>query len=221
MIRNRASTQERNFAFTIMEVLVGLALTALLLGAVVSLVAELGRQRTLITANWRAGRGADVVMDRLERDIAFAIVGDRQRGAGIRGTADSLTLLTRGVWVVTDGEGGSVPSPSHADLTRVEYRQASGSGGVEVRESLLGSAETERSGNIVDAAMAMRFRYLDGGDWKSEFDSLRRGRLPLAIEVTLWNVASAPNSDAASSGPEALPTRVRVIAIPDAKGEQP
>ena len=214
------STRRGAYAFTIMEVLVGLALTALLLGAVVSLVAELGRQRTLITANWRSSRGADAVLDRLERDIAFAIVGDNQRGAGVRGSEDSLTLLSRGVWVGTGPDLASLPAPEYGDLTRIEYRSApsgSSGGGVAVSESLVAASAPQRSGTIADS-VSLHFRYFDRGTWLTEFDSLRRGRLPMAIEVTIWDGATAGEAAAERSGaaPVAMPARVRVIAIPDA-----
>lgn len=214
-LRKRSSRRSR--AFTIMEVLVALALTALLLGAVVSLVGELGRQRTLISANWRASRGTDAVIDRLERDIAFAIVGDAQRGSGIRGSSDSLAVLSRGVWVDASSGDASSPGPACSDLTRVEYHAASGQGGIAVLEAPA-AATSARSGSMTDSSVSFRFRYFDGRTWLTEFDSLRRGRLPLAIEVTVWSEPSQA-SDMRATAPHQVPDRVRIISIPDAKGD--
>lgn len=223
--------------FTLIEVMVGLGLIALLLGSIMSLVAELGRHRAFITAGWHSGRGVDALLDRMERDLSMVIAGDPQLGPGIQGTSDSLSLLTRSTWIDHAGTK-EMSGAEHVDLKQVNYRPGSARaksrdgpagtddqpsaprmGGMSVEESpvwpTLRSAEApDRSGNIADSDVVIRFRYLVGREWVDQVDSLKSRRLPRAVEVSAW-IGSSPVSGLED---RAEPDRTRTIAIPDGEG---
>ena len=61
---------------------------------------------------------------------------------------------------------------------------------------------------------AIRFRYLDGQDWKDRWDSVAQHALPTAVEVTLTWILS----DRSESSPLQLAEEVRrfVIRLPQA-----
>ena len=203
--------------FTLVEVLLALALVAILVAAMFALISELGERRRVIGDDWRRWRGTDVLFDGLERDLACVIAGDPSLGAGLKGNESSLTLLTRGVWIDAEATSGESQA-RHRDLTRVSY--GPGNAGdwpcrrTEVLRGTTPDRARERSGSLAQGVEEIRFRYLDGPEWHDSFDSLASGRLPLAVEITVWFTRpSAPSSAIGEASP--APDRTRVIAIPD------
>ena len=49
---------------------------------------------------------------------------------------------------------------------------------------------------------ALQFRYHDGREWVSAFDARTQGRLPTAIEVSVWLAAAAPAGEVARPAEE-------------------
>lgn len=199
----------RRCAFTVMEVMLALALGAMLAGAVMGFLWRMSSQQRALSLAASDSQGADSLLDRLEADVLGAIAGDARRGAGVQGSATRLQVLTRGVDL---GDGGA------SDLQRSVYEfigpmmwlargpaDATGADGAE-RHAL--SAR----------ALRARFRYFDGNAWVLSFNSKAAGRLPAAIEVALWfepiGDPDAPSQSLPERWPE--PDRVRVMVIPDA-----
>lgn len=204
--------------FTLFEVLLALALVALLAGAIFALISQLATQRQRIGDDWRRWRSSDVLFDSLERDLACVIAGDKRIGAGIKGDESSLTLLTRAVWIEPDSPAGSAAS---RDLIRATYRfgdsgEARCDRAVVLRDGNAGSPPPPRDGAFGDELRSVRLRYFDGRGWKPSFDSLRVGHLPQAVEIAVWLAGAGP-TDGTNGGTHSPPDRLRVIVVPDAR----
>ncbi len=234
--------------FTLLEVLIAIAL-ALALGATMfaflrDLLAT--RARTMELASRQ--RSAATLIERLEGDVAACLVGNARDGAGVKGDAEHLRLLTRGVMTQLASRGIDDPA-ALADLHVVEYRFDGANQRLEARKNV--ADESSDFTSLGGPVTHLRFRYLDGKQWKSAFDSLALNRLPNAIEVCVWferwpgDLAGEMGGDPAnenSTQPEAHrsssddreggatgdmdsmrpppPDRRRIIAIPDGGADE-
>ena len=219
-------SRERSRGLTLIELLLALALGAVLLAAVFWFVSDLLATREQLRTVARREAVATALFDRIEADLGGA-VASIDDAPGVVGSATALTVLSRGVVL-----GGS-PIESLSDLQRWDYTFDSSSGLV----FLARSSEAARIGEQVafDAPLGrVELRYLssggasgggsDGGDdaWMNDFDSVREGGLPRAIEIRVWfhapaEDAVAEDETAAEFEPSGLPPdRVRLIAVPDA-----
>jgi len=214
--------RRRRNAFTLMEVLLAVALAAGLAGAVMSFVWNLLDRRAALVEHGRLARGASLVMDRIERDLMGAMVAARGGEAGVRGTETQLRVLSRGVWL--GGEAGEAP----ADLQGSEIWWDAAPGRI-VGRRWAGAAARGEEETVCEGVRRLRLRYLRGREWVETFDSVEAGMLPAAVEVAIW--FGSPDGAAGVGGlgegeREAMsgtvgadlpePDRVRVIAVPDA-----
>ena len=173
-------------AFTLLEVLVSIALVAVLLGSMFTFLHELLQSRSRALDYTATQRAAAILIDRVESDLFACVVGDIANGAGVAGDASTLSILSRGVATHLAERG--IDSGVLGDLQHSEYRFDDRSGAIEIRRGSPGSpAETttarfEPIGNV----FRVRFRYHDGDGWSDSFDSLASDALPAAIEVAVW-----------------------------------
>ena len=223
--------------FTLLEVLIAIAL-ALVLGATMFWFLQdmlATRGRTLEHAARQ--RAAATLIERLEGDLAACLVGDSRNDSGIAGDATHVRILTRGVMTQLASRGMDDPA-ALGDLHAVEYRFNPGNHSLEARKHLAGE-ESEFAALGGDIAH-IRFRYLDGRQWQTSFDSIAANQLPVAVEVCVWfnpwpgdvahvsSGATQPGESAGNFDENAFavmsesasfrpppPDRRRVIAIPD------
>ncbi|MFN3485921.1 MAG: type II secretion system protein GspJ, partial [Planctomycetota bacterium] len=93
--------------------------------------------------------------------------------------------------------GPAAPAPAGgSDLEAVAYGVQEGASGRprglvrERREAL--TAETvelgrpENQEEVAPEVVGLAFRYFDEGEWREEWDSASAGKLPRAVEATLW-----------------------------------
>ncbi|MHC5028866.1 MAG: PulJ/GspJ family protein [Planctomycetota bacterium] len=177
-------------AFTLFEVVVTIALLMALVGAMSIFSFNVLRARELTLAASRRQVAAATLIERLERDLRVCLAGNTAHGAGVRGTESSLSLLVRGVPASWAERGLDDPVP-FADLERAEYRFDEGRRRLEGRRSVvLDSAEAAGPFIVIgDDLPHVRFRYHDGEDWRTNFDSRAAGRLPRAVEIAVWFAA--------------------------------
>jgi len=170
--------------FTLLEVLISLALIGALLGALFSFYFNLLQSRTRIAERADQVRGAELLMEHVERALMFCIAGDTTFGPGIDGNSDRLSILTRGVLPALDAARANV---SLMDLQRVEVTTAP-SGPANMRREAMRAGTSERAGAGALASQLgmVRFRYYDGSQWLDTFNSMQAGALPRAIEVAIW-----------------------------------
>lgn len=209
-------------AFTLIEVVLALGLIIVLLGSMMTFVWDLADRRTTLSRAARDVQAGGAIIERIEADLLSGLAGDDGVGAGVKGTETNLRLLTRGVWM----GGGGEPAVG-ADVQGSEYKFDPLSGHLTGRR--WSHRDPGGGGELVsDRVERIRFRYFDGREWRSEFDSLKEGSLPVAIEVAVWFTAlkneTAPGmtGDLSDTGKEwstskkwPEPDRLRVIIVPD------
>jgi hypothetical protein len=210
-----------------------------LTGAILAFYFDLlGTRRRAIDIAQRQ-RATLVVIDRIERDLAACLVGDSRHGAGVRGDATSLSILSRGLPLASGAVFG--------DLQRSDYRFTAGAGRLEARRGPAAVGRTAPYTPLADGIFRVRFRFHDGRGWRDRYDSLEADALPVAVEVAVWyapwpgegepevplgaepiervtfdesegfdELAFAASSDL-DVFDEPAPDRVRIIAVPDAR----
>ncbi|MCB9844407.1 MAG: prepilin-type N-terminal cleavage/methylation domain-containing protein [Phycisphaeraceae bacterium] len=227
--------------FSLFEVLLAVALTAALSGAMYAFLDDLLYRRSQVLRALDDAQAGNAVIERIEADVMGSLAGSDSLGAGVSGDNTRLTVLTRGVTPPLQVAGVHL-----GDLQATELQFDGRTGELRGRRfDALAESDGGESDLISDRLERVRFRYHDGQRWVARFDSLRSGGLPVAIEVALWfrqrepepedpspsgsmGAADSAESDELLSiegpdgGPPEMnipmrePDRVRVIAVPDA-----
>jgi prepilin-type N-terminal cleavage/methylation domain-containing protein len=170
--------------FTLVELVIGIALVLVLVATSSSFFFELLGAREQITRINRRQVAVNTLIERVERDLMTSLVGDPQVGAGVRGDEAQITILARAVPAGL-AERGTEAQVVFADLERAEYRF--GAGRLRGRRAVLGDARRAPQPADLGADVGrVRFRFHDGDRWRSSFDSLREDRLPHAVEIAVW-----------------------------------
>ncbi len=130
---------------------------------------------------------ASTLIERVEADLLTCLVGDRGAGAGVEGDAGRLRILTRGVAVSLAERGVDDPAV-FGDLQVAEYRFNAATRRIEGRRAAVGDGDTDPGAYapLGGPVHRMRFRFLDGAQWRESFDSLESDRLPVAVEIAVW-----------------------------------
>lgn len=229
----RAGPRSRR-GFTLIEVLVSVALGGALAGGLFAFFADLSRTRDRIAQSARESAEVAVALDRMESDLWCAIAGGAGLGAGVEGDARRVSVLTRAVSVGVAGV---------ADLQKCEYEFEGGRILASRAVVSRGAESSAASESLVEGLDLVRIRYFDGQEWVDTFNSMKAGALPVAVEVAMWFVsrgpaypgAAGPGRSAAmdappgewtpedQGGPEDFdagerlrkPDRMRVLIVPD------
>ena len=184
----RAPTR-RSHGFTLIEILISLALLVLLAGLLMGFLWNLSRDRRAILNVLQVQRAADVLIDRLEQDLAGAIASSAD-GAGIVGTEDDLFVRTRGVFLVAPGASSG---SNLGDEQTLSIRFNADTGTVVVSRTVAGHPAGDDD-TLTDRVAKLRFRYHAGDRWRTSFNSERAGELPVAVEIALWFVSAGGES---------------------------
>lgn len=197
----------RGRAFTLIEVLLALAIVLLLSWGIFALVSNLTdrRNRLLDLASHQEQTGA--FFDLVERDLMCCVAAGRAGESGVHGTATELNLSARGVTLEATGF-----RMAKGDRYSAGYR-FDGAGGRVLLARGGGPADADEP--VIENVRKAAFRYFDGRSWVAEFDSVGAGGLPAAIEISLW--FGAPGADGIDPSTAGPPDRVRQIAIPDSR----
>ncbi len=247
---NRTRSLPARHAFTLIEVLIAIAL-ALMLGAVMfAFLHDMLATRARMMAFASSQRAATTLIDRIEADLATCIAGDSSNGPGVQGDHGRLRILTRSVMPQLASRGMDDPH-ALADLLLIEYHHNAQTRAVEASKNSAGrfgdqSGASPRQ-SIVGEIARVRFRYLVDRQWQASFNSLDAARLPDAVEICVWfNLPDASDEAFASLMEESTsfrsdrgerrggavdmtdedgerlppPDRRRVIVIPDAAGDE-
>lgn len=196
--------------FTLLEVLLSLALIAMLSAGVMGFLWDLLGRRDDLNRTLVDTQAGAALLERMESDILCGLAGD-QGAAGVKGSSTSLVLLTRGVALPVEGESAA------GDLQGSEYVFEGRA--LKARRWAGDAAPTGTLESVSPHVQAVRFSYFDGSAWKGSFDSAAADGLPVAIEIALWfgDAAPAESSDGSprAGPPRREPDRLRVIVVPD------
>lgn len=200
---------------TLIEVLVSIALILVLLGVLFTFISDLLATRERIRTVVDRQATIAMLFDRLEQDLALAIVGDAVLGPGVSGDSTSIRILSRGVL-----PGDPDPAVALVDLHRTEYRfdratetvtasrraARGANGSSSAAGAAPGTPGTPRgqfTAVPIGAEIAdLRLRYHDGREWLASFDSLSRAGLPMAVEIALWLPEEAAPDDGSGTSSE-------------------
>jgi hypothetical protein len=170
---------------------------------VVGFVFQLAERRGVLLEHSRRLIAADAMMEAIEGDVFTCLAGDGRRGAGVKGDATTLRVLSRSVQLGMDRTAARM---ARDDLRSTEYRFDSARGVVSAaRASVLFADEGSGGGRetILERVERVRFRYYDGREWRESFDSTAAGKLPAAIEVGVWFGSPRDSQDTAMAEDEA------------------
>ncbi|MCC6676593.1 MAG: prepilin-type N-terminal cleavage/methylation domain-containing protein [Phycisphaerales bacterium] len=193
--------------FTLLEVLVAIALVLLLSWAMFSVVTDLGGRRDRLVELSARQSQTGTLFELLEADLICSVASDREGGGGVVGTSTGLRIASRGVVLEHDG------TAARGDLVRSDYRFDAGEGVITL------SRDGAAAEVVAEGIRRMELRYFDGNGWRQEFDSSERDGLPVAVEVLLWYANPGAGVATGSAAADTTrPDRVRQIAIPDSRG---
>lgn len=204
------STHSAVGGFTLVEVIIALALVVALLGGVAGLSLRVLDRRALVRQWSQSQEIAEQLISSLDRDLSMCTIGDSQVGAGIAGDATGIRIVSRGV---TATGGDLVITELKFDPARgaIRARRGAAGGDAGAVSGGIGSADGDAQWSQLGPGVAgIRLLYRDRDEWVEQFDSLGKDHLPLAVQVEIWFGAVA------EALPSRAPDRVRVIAIPDA-----
>lgn len=174
-------------AFTLLEMVIAIALVLALVGSMFAFVFDLLSSRARALDFAAKQRAATTLIERVEADLLCCVVGDQASGAGVEGDATRLRIMARAV-AASLAERGAEDPAVFGDLQLAEYRFNDRSGLVEARRGPLGEGESGSTGFVAVGGPVhkVRFRYLDATTWRDSFDSLSADRLPKAVEIAVW-----------------------------------
>jgi len=191
-------------SFTLIEVLIAVALLVALSGAMGTFAYNLLRSRDRIMTQARSEAGVGLLMDRLEHDLTWCIAGNSKDGPGIKGSAGRVEILRRDVKLL-DGQVA-------VGVTRkAQYRHEG--------DTVFARADDGPDEIVASGIKQLRLRYHDGREWQREFDSGQAGTLPVAIAIAVWfGSGLIDQTEADEFGMLDTPTepdRRRVMVVPD------
>lgn len=219
-------------AFTLIEVLLALALLAGIAGGALGLFENLTRRQEQIRAHSERAQGGGLVMERLESSLATSFAQGADGSVGLNGDSTSIHVHHHGVIGHAAGDSGDLRS---LDL---DWSEADGT----ISAGFHGAGAESATETLAEGVERVRFRYFHGARWRTSFDAVQAGGLPSAIEIAIWFAPAIDNAaqevpspfpdgesefvfdeelplDVFEGEPE-LPTRrpdrLRVMVIPDA-----
>ncbi|MCX5691620.1 MAG: prepilin-type N-terminal cleavage/methylation domain-containing protein [Planctomycetota bacterium] len=190
--------------FTLMEVLVALVLISAVVTAAFSFFWSLGAARDRLSAASGRSLACASLHSLLQEAIQSSEVGGG--GASFSGDARTLTIPCRVVRV-----GGAPGRAPFVRLLRLQFDAGA--------RMLMASWDGGVAAPIVTDVGAVAFKAYDGRQWSEEFNAASQGRLPAAIELSLWwqtpAAAGEDDTQAQSQPADVLIT----LRVPDADGD--
>jgi prepilin-type N-terminal cleavage/methylation domain-containing protein len=201
-------------AFTLIEVLVAIALVLVLVGTMYGFLFDMLSARSRVIEHVWQETAASALIRQLDADLHTCIVGDSVSGSGVQGDAKQVRILSRGVAAHLAGRGVDDPDV-FGDLQLAEYRFDEANRRIEGRRAAAQrpDATPPPFAPLEGAVHRVRFRYHDGEQWQRSFDSRASNRLPIAVEVAVWYRGESHEAEAATSNDELVePTDPEVTA---------
>ena len=226
------SAARRRGGFSLVEVLLALALLAGIAGGALGLLEHVSRRASQTRAHAARVLECGRLFDRLESALATCVAQGRDGSAGVRGDANSIDVTHLGVVGVRGGRG--------ADQRTLALRWNEADRSISATFRASGVEQTTET--LVENVERISLRYFHGARWRSSYDSVAQGAMPSAIELSVWFVpvgevitSETRPSSGQPSDPRTVedrlelearegepashsrePDRTRIIVIPDA-----
>lgn len=205
-------------AFTLLEMIVALAIVVILAAALVASMRVAFKAKQACETATDNARTADLVFDLLRNDLTNATPrGDYISGEMTgtdNGTVDDLVLYT----TATAPERAA----ANGDVKMVEWTIDKPTNGItnddcllrRVTRNLLSDVDQTPDEQVVCRGVTgLNFRYFDGTDWQDSWASSEQGEeLPMAVEVTV-EIDPSQMAGAAAATPGAQPQTVRYVRV--------
>ena len=165
---------------TLIEVLAALAILVLLTGVIFGFFSNMVLRRDQLALLASQQRDAAMFFDRLESALMTAVAAGPDGTAGVLGSKTDLKVVSRSVMPSVSGTAALFDAQSFAfayDARSKRVKMTVGVGGDDVKPL---------SETAIDHVERVRIRYSDGRSWQQSFDSLARGVLPVAVEISIW-----------------------------------
>jgi type II secretory pathway pseudopilin PulG len=212
-------------AFTLIEMVIALALIVGLMGAVLLFYRHTTSVRDSVLDKAQSLAARRLVMDRLTDELRAAA---GVSNIGVVGSADQIRFVTCVLPDVTAGASdvfGAPPPPPQTDLSLVGYRlrQSVDDQGQPTIDGLertwqpvldLAAADAPPA-SVTLLAPSIQFlslRYFDGSAWQTQWS---RADLPLAIELT---IGESPLGEGQTPESYPYPSFRRIVQLPAAPG---
>ncbi len=197
---------QRNFGFTLIEVMIAIALSALLLVTVYSTYFSLARTIDSTTQSQELLENGRVLLEMLKRDLRgvtggqFALIGTSQQIDGKPVTDIEFVTSSRSstnplMWskvaysLIQDDQGQKI-------LIRKEAKNPNDD------VNLLGKAfEVSRM------VSAFQLTFFDGTEWQEKWDSRATGKLPKQVRIVV-EISDANKNSKTFTAEESLPTAI-------------
>ncbi len=199
---NRLRRHHRQTGFTLLEVLIALALSAVLLQALYTAMSIAFRARQSMLRQTDLPRQTTLVLNLIEQELQGALpptgvlAGPFVGSVTEDGAVDTLSFSAAGLLKLSTEEDASrdpgihqvqlalsgATAPSTITLT-IDRAPLNEDRSADEDADLSAQAESE---TLATRVQTLTLRYYDGADWQTEWDSSAQDDLlPLAVEVTL------------------------------------
>lgn len=209
-------------AFTLIEVIIALAIIAGLSVGVGAFVRDVRIQQRTLTRLGSQLEQCSALFELTERAMMTCVADGGPGVSGVSGDATTLRIHYRSVELRNPGR---LSDTAHLGIT---FDQ--GGARIHIALSSPGSGAPESSEVVCDRIERVQFRYHDGRNWVESFDTLKARTLPNAVEMAIWFQSESPTpktspdlSEGLGAPPEAgdaerlrPPDRVRIISVHDA-----
>ncbi len=174
-------------AFSLIEVLIAIALVTALLGMMFGFLYDMLSSRRQALEYSARQLAASTLIEQVERDLMSCVVGGGSWGSGVEGDNGRLRILSRGVAISLAPRGPRDPAVL-GDLQESEYRFNEQTRQIEARRAPVGVRQPTDTSfvGVGGPVYKVRFRYHDGSAWRDTYDSVAEDRLPTAVEIAVW-----------------------------------
>lgn len=183
-VHRSSRVRRRAAGFTLLEVMLALAIIILLLATMTRVLDDLVEARTRVRRSMIRTEGVAAALELLARSADSAVATGLDGAAGIDGDSTSIRIARSGVATTRLGGVTGISPVQDRHAVELAFRD----GELVVRDDDDGVTET-----LATDLFAIRLRYHDGRDWFDGWDSRETG-LPVAIECAIW---TTPWPDAA------------------------